>query len=314
MPTSQYPPRPGSVTLDGVTTLSRYLNDPVRLTRALRTLTQQQFMADRILRGRITTTSGMVEYETAESIFPIGSAETIQPGAEYPLVAVGEGDVVLEAVSKNGLRTEVTLEAVQKRRDQPIVRAQTKLANGVVQRFDSQFMGRINSAKAQMNQVTGATWSTGGTTILRQLETAKAAVLDRLQGYNPTAVLMDRQKYAVLVSDDKVQASLDRTSVDTEAFKGVITRVADLEIMVAPSGTVGLTDPIVFDPDMLGSIVSQANVAQRQNGDNGVYADTSWYGAANANGGAEFWSLAAGREALAIIQEPKAAAVITGTA
>ncbi len=309
-----YPPRPGSVTTAGVRTLSRYLNDPVVLTRALRLITQQQFMSDRILRGRIVTTSGMVEYETAESIFPIGTAETIEPGGEYPLVGIGVGDVVLEAVKKNGLRTEVTLEAVMKRADQPIVRAQTKLANGVVQRFDTQFMGRINDAKPQMNQVIGATWSSGGTTILRQLETAKAAVLDRLQGYNPTAVLMDRQKYAILVSDDKVQNSLDRTSIDTEAFKGTITRVADLEIMVAPTGTTGLADPIVFDPEMLGSIVSQATAAERRNGDNGVYADSTWYGAANATGGAEFWSLAAGREALAIIQEPKAAAVITGTA
>lgn len=311
---SLYPPRPGTVTVDGVRTISRYLADPVRITRALRTLTAQQFVADRILRGRITTTSGMVEYETAESIYPIGGAEVIQPGAEYPLVLVGEGDVVLEAVAKNGLRTEVTLEAVRKRSDQPVVRAQQKLSNGVVQRFDSQFMGRINSAKAQMNQVTGASWTAGGTTILRQLEMAKASVLDQLQGYSPTAVLMDRQKYAILVSDDKVQQSLDRVSVDTEAFKGTITKVADLEIIVAPTGTVGLTDPIVFDPDMLGSIVSQASAAERQNGDNGVYADVEWYGAAAATGGAEFWSLAAGREALAIIQEPKSAAVINGTA
>jgi hypothetical protein len=316
-----YAPRPGTITPEGARTISKYLLEPARLTRSLRTLTQQNFVADRILRGRVTTASGMVEYETTESIYPVGGAEVIEPGAEYPLVAIGDGETVLEAVAKNGLRTEITLEAVMRRVDEPIVRAQRKLANGVVLRFDTQFMGRLNSAKAQMNSVVGASWTGAGTTILRQLETAKAAILDRREGYNPTAVLLDRQKYAVLVSDEKVQNSLDRVSIDTEAFKGLITRVADLEIIVANTGTAFAADPVVFDPDMLGSVVSQANAEQRQNGDNGVYADVAWYGAANATGGAEFWSgaggapaLAAGREALAIIQEPKSAAVITGTA
>ncbi len=316
MNNATYAPRPGTVTADGARTMSKYLLEPTRLTRTLRTLAQQMggFTADRILRGRVTSQSGMVEYETAESIYPIGDAEVIEPGAEYPLVGVGDGTSVLEAVSKNGLRTEVTLEAVMRRADEPIVRARRKLANGVVLRFDTQFMGRLNSAKPQMNSVAGASWTGAGTTILRQLETAKASILDRREGYNPTAVLLDRQKYAVLVSDEKVQNSLDRETVATEAFSGVIVRVADLEIIVAPTGTAFAADPVVFDPEMLGSIVSQATAAERQNGDNGVYADVAWYGAANATGGAEFWSVAAGREALAIIQEPKAATVITGTA
>lgn len=316
MPTATYPPRPGTVTTDGVRTLSRYLNTPTLVTRDLRTLTDRQFMADRILRGRITATGGMVEYEVGESIFPLGNAapEAIEPHAEFPLVGLGEGDIRLEAVGKYGYRTEVTLEAVMRRADQPIVRARTKLGNGVVLRFDTAFMAQIAASKSTMNQVAGASWSGAGTTILRQIEMAKAAILDLREGFNPTAILLDRQKYAILVSDDKVQASLDRTSVDSEAFKGTIVRVADLEIMVAPTGVAGTNDPIIFDPDMLGSIVSEANPAERAGGDNGVFADTAYYGAANANGGAEFWSLAAGRAALAIIQEPKSAAVLTGTA
>ncbi len=314
MPTTANPPRPGTVTSDGVRTISRYLNDPVVVTRALRTLTDRQFVADRVLRGRIV--GNMVEYEIGESIFPIGDAlpEEIEPFGEFPLVGVGDADVRLEAVPKFGYRTEVSLEAVRRRGDQPVVRANTKLANGVALRFDSAFMAKINVTKASMLAVTGASWSASGATILRQLEQAKAAILDQRQGYNPRAVLLDRQKYAILVSDDKVQNSLDRDTVEDEAFSGTIVRVADLEIMVAPSGTVGATDPIVFDPDALGSIVQDVDAAQRRAGNNGVFAETQYYNSANAVGGAEFWSLSAGREALAIIQEPKSAAVISGTA
>ncbi len=308
------PPRSGTVTPDGVRTISRYLNDPVTITRVLRTITDRQFVADRVLRGRIQ--GHIVEYEVSESIFPAGNAlpEEIEPHGEFPLVGITMPEVRLEAVGKYGYRTEVTLEAVRNRNDEPVRKAITKLSNGVALRFDSAFMAKINTTKPTMNQVTGASWSGAGTTILRQLEQAKAAILDLREGYNPTAVLMDRQKYAILVSDEKVQASLDRDTVDDEAFSGTIVRVADLEIMVAPSGTVGATDPIVFDPDMLGSIVQQADAAQRQAGDNGVFAESAYYNSASATGGAEFWSLSAGREALAIIQEPKSAAVITGTA
>ncbi len=316
MPTSTYPPRPGTITPEGVRAASIYLNNPTRLTRDLRTLTDRQFMSDRILRGRAVAQGGMIEYMISESIFPLGGAlpEAIEPHAEFPLIGIGEGEVRLEAVGKFGYRTEVTLESVMRRGDEPIVRSRTKLANGVVLRFDSAFMSQIAAAKPTMNQVVGASWSASGATILRQIELAKAAILDLREGYNPTAILLDRQKYAILVSDDKVQNSLDRQTVDNEAFSGTIVRVADLEIMVAPTGVPGTADPIIFDPDMLGSIVSEANPAERAGGDNGVFADTAYYGAANANGGAEFWSLAAGRVALAIIQEPKSAAVLTGTA
>ncbi len=308
------PPRSGTVTPEGVKTISRYLNDPVTVTRALRALTDRQFVADRILRGRIF--GNMVEYEVGESIFPIGDAlpEEIEPFGEFPLVGIGTGDVRLEAVPKFGYRTEVSLESVRRRKDEPVGKAIQKLANGVALRFDSAFMARVNAAKGSMLAVTGASWSGAGTTILRQLEQAKAAILDQRQGYNPTAVLLDRQKYAILVSDEKVQNSLDRDTVEDEAFSGTILRVADLVIMVAPSGTVGATDPIVFDPDALGSIVQDVDPVQRRAGDNGVFAETAYYNSANAAGGAEFWSLSAGREALAIIQEPKAAAVISGTA
>ncbi len=312
--TTANPPRPGTITPEGVKTISRYLNDPVTVTRALRALTDRQFVADRILRGRIF--GNMVEYEVSESIFPIGDAlpEEIEPFGEFPLVGIGTGEVRLEAVPKFGYRTEVSLEAVRRRRDEPVVKANTKLANGVVRRFDGAFMSKINATKPSMLAVTGASWSGAGTTILRQLEQAKAVVLDQLQGYNPDSLLIDRQKYAILVSDDKVQNSLDRDTVDDEAFSGTIVRVADLEIMVAPSGTTAATDPIVFDSRVLGSIVQDIDAAQRRAGDNGVFAETAYYNSANAQGGAEFWSLSAGREALAIIQEPKAAAVISGTA
>lgn len=315
MPTT-YPPRPGTVTTDGVRTLSRYLNSPTLVTRDLRTLTDRQFIADRILRGRITATGGMVEYETGESIFPLGGAlpEQIEPHAEFPLVAIGDGEIKLESVGKYGYRTEVTLEAVQRRADQPIVKARTKLGNGVVQRFDGAFMQQIANAKSTMNQVAGTSWSAGtGLTILRQILLAQAAILDLREGYNPTAILMDRTKHAILTSDEKVQGALREATVDNDVFRGVVQTIAGLEVIVAPTGTVGVTDPIVFDPDALGSIVSEASPPERAAGDNGVFADTAYYGAANATGGAEFWSLAAGRVALAIIQEPKSATVITGT-
>ncbi len=270
------PPRSGTVTPEGVKTISRYLNDPVTVTRALRALTDRQFVADRILRGRIF--GNMVEYEVGESIFPIGDAlpEEIEPFGEFPLVGIGTGEVRLEAVPKFGYRTEVSLESVRRRKDEPVGKAIQKLANGVALRFDSAFMARVNAAKVSMLAVTGASWSGAGTTILRQLEQAKAAILDQRQGYNPTAVLLDRQKYAILVSDEKVQNSLDRETVEDEAFSGTIVRVADLEIMVAPSGTVGATDPIVFDPAQFGSIVQDIDAVQRRAGDNGVFAETAY--------------------------------------
>lgn len=306
-----YPPAPA--TLSGpagsqLRTISVYLNNPTRVQRDMRTLTNKQFVGDRILKGRVEAAGGMVEYERGESIFANGTPEDIAPLAEFPLVGVDDGELVLESVGKFGFRTRISLESVKRRNNQPVVKARVKLANRIVQSFDGRVMTKINAAKPSMLTLAGSSWSTGGT-ILRQLLTAQAMLRDQLEGYEADAVLLDNTKWAILASDKDLQNAMSRETVDTPVYSGELVRIAGLEILPAPTGQA--TDPIVYDSTQLGSIVQETFGEQRD--ENGVEATTQYHSAAAEAEIAEGWTLAAARRAIAIIEEPKAAVVITGT-
>jgi hypothetical protein len=293
------PPRPATLDAEGVRTISRYLNNPTVLTRRMRQITDQEFVGDRILRGRVVATGGMVEYETGESIFPPGTPEEIEPGGEYPMTTIPAGTAVLEAVKKMGLATEVTLESVKRRAWNPVERAEQKLANGVIKHFDDRTMAKIAAAQPQMLTLAGSSWATAtDTAILRQILNAIATVRDLREGYNPKAVLLDNFKYALLASSEKLLTLIDR---ETD----------NLEFIRSPSGT-AVTDPIVFDPDQLGSIV-QEDFGNANAANNGVEALSEYHVLTSPTGGAEKWTLGAKRVALPIVQEPKSACVITGT-
>lgn len=300
MPSSTLnPPRPATLNADGVRSISRYLNNPTLLTRDLRTVTNQMFVGDKILRGRVVAAGGMVEYEQGESIFPPDSPEEIEPGGEYPLTTIPRGTAVIEAVKKTGLATEVTLESVKRQGYSPVARAQLKLANGAVKNFDDRTMAKIAAAQPQMNTLVGTAWSTAtDTAILRMILNAIATTIDLREGYKPTAVLLDNFKYALLASSEKL-LTLIRRETD------------NLEFIRSPSGT-AVTDPIVFDPDLLGSIV-QEDFGTASTPNNGVEALTEYHVLTSPTGGAEKWTLGVKRVALPIVQEPKSATRITGT-
>jgi hypothetical protein len=293
------PPRPATLDAEGVRTISRYLNNPTLITRRLRQITDRQFVGDRILRGRVVAAGGMVEYETGESIFPRDAPEEIEPGGEYPMTTIPVGTAVIEAVKKTGLATEVTLESVKRRGTNPVERAELKLANGVVKNFDDRTMSKIAAAQPQMNTLAGTSWATAtDTAILRMILNAVATVIDLREGYRPTALLLDNFKYALLASSEKLLTLIDR---ETD----------DLEFIRSPSGT-AVTDPIVFDPDQLGSIV-QEDFGTANAANNGVEALSEYHVLTSPTGGAEKWTLGAKRVALPIVQEPKSACRITGT-
>ncbi len=293
------PPRPATLDANGIRNISIYLNNPTLLTRDLRTLTNQKFVGDQILRGRVVAGGGMVEYEQGESIYPTDAPEEIEPGGEYPMTLIPRGPAVIEAVKKTGLATEVTLESVKRQGYNPVARAQAKLANGIVKNFDDRTMTKIAAAAPQMLTLVGASWATATeTAILRMVLNAIATVRDLREGYNPTAMLLDEFKYVLLASSEKLLTLIDR---ETD----------DLEFIRSPSGT-ALTDPIVFDPDQLGSIV-QEDYGTAAEPSNGVIALTEYHVLTSPTGGAEKWTLGAKRVALPIVQEPKSACRITGT-
>jgi hypothetical protein len=87
-------------------TVDRYLRDPVRIYRALRTLVQQRLIGDRLLTGRVNLTgTGSGVYEIAEAILPDFMPLVVPPLDEYPLTTFTPGTPAQVRRSSGGRRS-----------------------------------------------------------------------------------------------------------------------------------------------------------------------------------------------------------------
>lgn len=298
MPTT-YPPAAPTVDSAGIETISRFLNTPTLVQRRLRTLAENRFITDRLLRGDVQASGGAVQFEQNESIFPDRAAEAIEPGAKYPITTLGIGPSLISAVKKWGLDAVVTDEAIRRQLRNPVDRAMAKLVNGVVKQVDSVSLAAINLAVTQTMAVATA-WATS-TKILRDLLTAKATIVALNQGYDPDVAVVDDLVFAIIVSDPTIAASIPRETANSPVLQGTsaLPVVGGLTIMPTPNlptaGTAFVADSMALgghaDEVPLGS-----NSIREENGPTVV----------------EGWVLRAKRVTVPFVQEPAAAIKLTG--
>jgi hypothetical protein len=294
MPDLTYPPIPPVLTGD-VETISRFLNTPTFVPRALRTLTEQRFIGDVLLSGRVTPQGGAVLYEQNESIFADRTdLDPIHAGMEFPISTVGRGVAQIASVLKRGLDSFVTLEDVQRLNFSPVDRALTKLANSVIRNVDGVVLTAITAAPTQTLAAT-ASWSGAGAKILLDLLTAVAKINNQNQGYNADTLVLDDFHYATMMNDQTVQTAMRRETVDNPIYSGHMGRIAGLDVMVTnngPNSAVGF----VLDRSLLGAIADERPLTSG-----------SWWLPET-----EKWRLRALRTMVPMVIEPNACVQLTG--
>ncbi|MFE3229335.1 hypothetical protein [Nocardia sp. NPDC059228] len=205
-----FAPTPATLTGD-VISINRFLKDPIWVMRALRTITEQMFIANKILTAQLWTESGTVGYQQNENIYADNSPQPVAPGAEYPTTTTGTGTASMANTINWGQDSVITDASISRQKFDVVGRAFTKLANSHVQKIDS--VG-LSAAASAVTQNTGAiaSWAGTGATpmIFRDIMRAYASLINLKQGYMPDTLLMDTVTYANVVSDDKLMALLPR--------------------------------------------------------------------------------------------------------
>src|SRR5689334_13363279 len=141
-----YPPVAPSLTGDALT-ISRFLNNPTAVTRRLRTIAENRFIADRLLTGRIEGSS--ILYETDESIYTADAPEVVAPGARYPRTLAPTGTAAVANPVKWGQEVPITDEEVGRFRGQAVERNLQKIVNYLVYTVDSTALAVISAAVTQ---------------------------------------------------------------------------------------------------------------------------------------------------------------------
>ncbi|MFB4306980.1 hypothetical protein [Actinomadura sp. GTD37] len=300
----------GAPTLSGdLLTIHRLLQSPTQIQRRLREFTDLRFVSDQILTQRFRTSGGAVMYEVSEPITNARAAESVGAGSEYPHANIGVGTAALAAVQKWGQAVLLTDEQVKRSvyAGAAVDRALRKVVNTIISKVDALTISAIGSAVTG-TVAAGAGWGMTTATILRDLEKARAAIIDENQGYNPDIILMSSTKYALMASDTVVASLRQRETTDNPIYAGKIDLVDGLTVITTSSANLPSDDVWVADSQQLGGMADEAEVDPGYTvGDMAVQVQSERLARRDA------WDLWGRRLTVPVIQEPLAARKITGT-
>lgn len=250
-----YPPAAPTITGD-VVTISRFLKNPTLVARRLRTLLQQRYIADALLKQRLRAEGGAVLYETGESIFSGENPRAVLPGMEYPLVSPPMGQASLAKTVKWGQDALVTDEAIARQRFAPVDRALTKLVNQNVKYVDSVALSLIASsvtataaAPANAATMTAQQWIT--TVML-----AKQNIVSLNQGYDPDTVVLEDIPWGYAMAAFISAGLTPRESADTALLTGEFPTILGMRWLATPNvPTSG--QGLVVDSEQLGGMADE---------------------------------------------------------
>lgn len=273
MGTYSYPAPPAKVS-GGTVEIHHLLKSPTLISRRLRTLLENRFIADALLTGRFEAVGGSIVYETGESIFSDEDPEAVAPGGAYPLTETTMGDLQTARVDKWGRDTPITDEAISRLGINPVDRALMKLVNTTVRFVDTAALGVIASKVTRVYNSTGAgadgAWDTPKGLIGGVLK-SKAAVEGLDEGYAiDTIVLRDHQWASAMTI--LVEAGLLPKESNNPLITGNWPETLGLRWL--RSNHTPTTDPMLFDTGQLGGMADEKQDAPGYVASGGIGVET----------------------------------------
>jgi hypothetical protein len=299
-----------SPTLSGdLLTISRFLQSPTQLSRALRSIMNLRFVSDQLLTNQYRTSGGAISYEVSEPILNTRAVQAVAPGSTYPFDVPAGGTAALAAVKKWGEASFLSDEQVKRSvyAGNEISRTLQKAVNTVVNKIEAITIAAIGSAVTQ-TQAAGAAWNAATPTIFRDIELAAAKIADQNQGYNPDTILMSTTKYAYLISDATVSNLRAREDTTNPIYGGRMAQIGGFNVVYTSVSNLPSDDVWVLDSTLLGGMADEVN-----NDPGYVTVDRNIQVQSERVAGRDGWNLWARRLTVPIVQEPAAACKITGS-
>jgi hypothetical protein len=297
-----YPPTAPTLTGD-VLAISRFLNTPTAVSRRLRTIGENRFIADVLLSNRVEGSS--ILYETDESIYTNRAPEVVAPGAAYPRTTAPTGTAATANPAKWGEEIPITDEAVGRFRMNVVERNLQKIVNYLVYTVDTNALAVISAGVTQsINAI--ANWNVpASANIILDLLRAKATIRALNKGYEPNVVVCDDFAFAYIVGNMTVLSTMAREAGTTVSMSGDLPVIAGLTIMPTPNlPTAG--QAIVADTTALGALAYENIPSPEYQGPaDGIQTLTRRNPAGN-----DEWLVRARRSVVGIVQEPGAACKI----
>jgi|SRR3954466_154874 hypothetical protein len=304
-----YPPTVPTLSGD-VLTINRFLNSPTQVHRRLRDLSDQHFVADVLLTGKIEASGGAISYEQSESIYTDRVPSAVAPGGEYERALAAGGTAALAKVTKYGQDVKLTDEAIGRQGASSVQRVLTKIVNRCVNYVDTITLAAIAAALTQ-TQSAAAVWSGATADPFLDVMLAAAQIDDLADGFEADTVVLTTTLYARLVANQKVISGLARESSNTVTTSGEVQRLAGLTVRAVPVARMpaGIA-ALVLDTQQLGSL-GYENIPSPEYQGNPATDVQSF--SRRDPAATDSWLIRGRRPVVPIVQEPTCGVKITGT-
>ncbi|NDK91042.1 hypothetical protein GYA93_15830 [Gordonia desulfuricans] len=302
-----YPPAAPTISGDKVT-ISTFLNSPTLVSRRIRELAEQRFIADALLTARLQVSGGAVLYEQGETIFSDRAPESVAPGSEYPLTTNSHGTPQLAKTEKWGQDSLVTDESISRQNMDPVNRALTKQVNHLVKTVDSLALSAIASVIDGTNSAAAAAvWDGSSAKILSDVFDSVAKIRALNDGFEPDTLVVTDLMLAKIMADKDVAAYRAREDKANPVYTGDFPVIGGVRILASPNLPAAKTAYLV-DTAQLGGMADEKIGGPGYSSQGGVGVEAK----SIRDDDRDQWRIRARRVTVPIVLEPKAVFAITG--
>jgi hypothetical protein len=296
-------------TLSGdLLTISRFLQDPARLQRRLRTFKDLRFVSDQILTQRFRSAGGAILYDMSEPFVTDRTVEAVAAGSEYPYANLGTGTAAVAAIVKWGQKVLLTDEEISRTAlaGSAVDRALQKVVNSIIKQVDAVAMSAVATAITATAPAAVA-WDTVATAKpLTDILLAVQAIEDLNQGFRPDTLLVSPKAYTYLMVNDTILQARKRETSENPVYSGQIESIANLKVIKTPNLPVA-TVATVLDSTQLGGMADEMDGAPGY-----AVADLAVQVKSIRKEDRDAWDLQGRRKTVPVVQEPGAGYEITG--
>lgn len=247
------PAYPGSPTL----TVDALLKQPRLLARNLTNLVSKRFVADQLLAqgSADQVAGGAANYQKSESIYVNRDPEEVAVRAEFPRAGWTEA-LYSAVVEKYGLEVPLSFEAIRRNQLDQVARAQRKLANSLVKFVDTAVMTMILGDADVLTGTASGDWSTAATDIALDIATAKYAIINQDEGYEPDTIVINPAQELDLLADADIRAAMPRESAASSIQTGRAPLVMGInKMLVSNQMTAGKV--LIAEAKTIGTIADE---------------------------------------------------------
>lgn len=293
---------------DGVrVTVSDLLKDPLTIPQRMISLSENEFIADTVLRKTGAATAGVVRYDESTPLFAADEPAEVEEFGEFPLTTGVRGQPKTAYVVKRGLGVKISREMRDRNKVDELNRQITQVRNTLVRSHDNVFFtALLNNPGVQQLNASGP-WDGSGTApaIRKDIANAKKKVVqaqapdqvDNWLGFRPdTLIISEDTEFDLLTSDDYTEIYQGNLASSNVKYSGKLeNKIWNLDVL--KSRTVPLGKAIVLERGTVGGISDERPLQAtplRYNDDN------------------ESWRTNMLRASAVFIDQPLAACVING--